>query len=287
MTVQLKKGLLFACLLLAMAGGCKKKEDGSGGGGDTFAGGAPVSGANVGTGLPQGQPTINVQPQGTPTVVGSLTPVGTPTGATGVPVGSLDLTNKHVIFVTSERWDGNLGGIAGGDTKCQTAADNSKLGGTWKAVLSDKDFEANSRLLIRYPIKNIKMEDVAANRNALWDADNTPLLGAVKYNEFGMEPTKGPDADDKVAFTNAADQAVSLNFVWTGTEEDGDDDYVFAGSDLECAKWLSNAATDKGGMGRFDVTGEDWVDQDRNSGDNAAGSAFACSRKRHLYCLSQ
>ena len=287
MTVQFKKGLLFACLLLAIAGSCKKKDSGGGGGADAFVGAAPNNGANVGAGLPQGNPTIDVKPLGTPTAVGSVTPVGTPTGTAAGAVGPLDLTNKHVIFVTSERWDGNLGGIAGGDTKCQTAADNSKLGGTWKAILSDKDFSANSRLTIKYPIKNIKMEDVAANRNALWSADHTPLLSAIKYNEFGMEPTKGPDADDKVAFTNAADQAVSLNFVWTGTEQGGDDDYVFLGSDLECAKWLSNAPNDKGSMGRFDVPTQDWIDQDKNSGDNATGSAFACSRKRHLYCINQ
>jgi hypothetical protein len=40
------------------------------------------------------------------------------------------------IFVTSSRYTGNFGGVTGADSKCQTAANDSSLGGTWKAILS-------------------------------------------------------------------------------------------------------------------------------------------------------
>src|SRR5690606_18750316 len=42
------------------------------------------------------------------------------------------------VFVTNQTFQGNLGGVAGGDELCQTAADSSELtrGGTYKAWLS-------------------------------------------------------------------------------------------------------------------------------------------------------
>lgn len=52
----------------------------------------------------------------------------------------------HRIFISSSSYNGNLGGLSGADTKCQAAADTAKIGGTWKAWLSDGSVSASSRL---------------------------------------------------------------------------------------------------------------------------------------------
>ena len=51
-----------------------------------------------------------------------------------VTIGKKPPLNKRA-FQTSSTYDGNLGGVAGADQKCQDAADAVPLGGTWKAWL--------------------------------------------------------------------------------------------------------------------------------------------------------
>ena len=48
------------------------------------------------------------------------------------------------VFVTSTSYNGNLGGASGADSKCQTAANNGNLGGTWKAFVLTGATDRNS-----------------------------------------------------------------------------------------------------------------------------------------------
>jgi hypothetical protein len=50
------------------------------------------------------------------------------------------------IFVTSETYDGDLGGIAGADAICQGHADAASLGGTWRALLQTPTEDWHERL---------------------------------------------------------------------------------------------------------------------------------------------
>jgi len=51
-----------------------------------------------------------------------------------------DLPNLRRVFITEERFSGNLEGLEGADQKCQKAADEQGLGGKWQAFLgSDKE----------------------------------------------------------------------------------------------------------------------------------------------------
>lgn len=50
------------------------------------------------------------------------------------------------VFVTSTVYNGNLGGLAGADAKCQERANAAGLGGAWKAWISDSNISASSRL---------------------------------------------------------------------------------------------------------------------------------------------
>jgi hypothetical protein len=50
----------------------------------------------------------------------------------------LELSKSKIVFVTSAKYTGNLGGVAGADVKCQQLAEAAGLPGTYKAWLSDK-----------------------------------------------------------------------------------------------------------------------------------------------------
>jgi len=50
------------------------------------------------------------------------------------------------VFVTSEYYDGNLGGLSGADIKCQSLANAAGLDGKWVAWLSDSSISAKDRI---------------------------------------------------------------------------------------------------------------------------------------------
>ena len=52
-----------------------------------------------------------------------------------------------IIFLSSQSYTGNLGGLAGADAKCQQLADNAGLSGTYKAWLSVYGFDPITRII--------------------------------------------------------------------------------------------------------------------------------------------
>lgn len=72
------------------------------------------------------------------------------------------------VFFTRDRWQGNLGGLAWADAKCQAAATARSLGGTWKAVLSSSATDAINRLSSAQTIFNLKWEIVVYNPLGKW-----------------------------------------------------------------------------------------------------------------------
>lgn len=59
---------------------------------------------------------------------------------------SVQVTANNYVFVTSSTFDGNLGGVAGADMKCATAATQAGLPGTYKAWLATSGAGAATRL---------------------------------------------------------------------------------------------------------------------------------------------
>jgi len=96
---------------------------------DTSLGSAGDDGATAETG--SGNGTVD---SGT----GSDSSAGTGTDAS--------VTGQKTIFVTSAVYSGNLGGLAGADSDCQTLAAAANLTGTYKAWLSDGTATAAARL---------------------------------------------------------------------------------------------------------------------------------------------
>ncbi len=168
--------------------------------------------------------------------------------ASGTTVSVTTPAYDHRIFVTSTTNSGNLGGLSGADTICQTRAVAGGFSGTWKAILSDTTFNASSRIVITGPVYNTNNTLVATGKTDFWDG---ALSVAVGYNEFGV--------------------AASAN-TWSGSTSSGAKDQPNS-----CSNWTSNSASNYAAYGQTGVATSNWI---------AAGSSALCSNNYRLYCIN-
>lgn len=156
-------------------------------------------------------------------------------------------TQKRV-FVTSTTMNGNLGGLAGADAKCQTAANAAGLGGTFIAYVSVENvIDARDRLtgtgpwhLVTGPLAVTKAQ-----------VTNAPISHAIDRDESGALVTGGQ--------------------VWTATGSAGrflDDD---------CAGWTVGSVARHAAVGNPQATSNLWV----------AANPDDCNIANRLYCFEQ
>lgn len=179
--------------------------------------------------------SITVDPA--PTATPASTPTPTPTPA----------VSKRV-FLYTPAITGNLGGLAGADSKCQTAA--AGLGGTWKAWISDGTTSAASRLTqSTLPYKLLTGTTIANNWTDLVDGT---ILSPINIDQNGGTVTSG--------------------FAWTNTTNAG----AVAGTS-HCTSWTSGAGNKSGVYGNSSATGSTWTNN----------SLWACNNAAYLYCFEQ
>jgi hypothetical protein len=164
--------------------------------------------------------------------------------------GAIDC--ERVVFVTRGTFmAAAVGGITGGDAKCQAAADTSTVlrikGRTFRAWLSDGSITPTMRFAHGtkpYILGNGVL--VANDWNDL--TDGTLRNNGINRDELGQ----GAD-----------------NYAWTGVQTNG------AAAALNCGGWALNSG---GGM-RGNVGGDEngWTES-----QNAA-----CSMANHLYCFEE
>lgn len=154
----------------------------------------------------------------------------------------------RIVFVSSVPYNGNLGGLAGADAKCQTLATAAGLYGTYKAFLSDGANTAASRLS-RGTAKYVRTDDVVvANDAASFFSDSH--LAAI-------------ERDESAAVLSNAE-------AWTGT--------VGAGTGTGgCANWTSAQAATTASCGISSRSDAGW----------ARVYSQACDRAIRLYCVQQ
>ncbi|MDO8429963.1 MAG: fibronectin type III domain-containing protein, partial [bacterium] len=103
------------------------------------------------------------------------------------------------VFLTSSKFNGNLGGLSGADSQCQTIASGIGLGGSWKAWLSSGSISASSRLThASAPYKLLTGSTVANNWTDLTDAS---LSTAISVDETGKNHPSNELLD---SWTNAS-----------------------------------------------------------------------------------
>lgn len=154
----------------------------------------------------------------------------------------------HTIFVTSGTWTANLGGVSGANAKCQLAATNAGLGGTFQALLSDGSTAANARILLKGPVNLVNGTQVSASRTDFW---NNVYSAAVNLDEYGAAGTGSTG-------------------VWTGSTAAG-------GNGAHCASWTDGSGT--GGSAAIGM---------RNSTSSTLlySNTPLCSGVHHIYCIS-
>ena len=155
---------------------------------------------------------------------------------------------NNVVFVTSGTYGGNLGGLAGADQNCMSAAAAGGLQGTFVAYLSDSKTNAISRLM---------------NARGWVRPDGRPFADTIKDLTAGrvLYP---PHLDERGHDTPPAD------FVMTGTKSDGTVD-----SGKTCADWMTSMSTAGETCGYAHDGWTAW----------GYGLAGECAIQSHLYCF--
>ena len=167
-----------------------------------------------------------------------------------------------VVFVTSKRYNGGLGGLAGANDKCQARADAAGLDGTFKAWLST----SNSSPLSwnhngghsYYLVDGTKIADDWAH---LTNANYEELYHEIDVNEFGETVTN-----------NGNNGRVWSNTNWNGNQPPNAADY-------SCNFWYyggDHHVVD----GRFGSLNE------KNHNWSWAGD-LPCNTLMRLYCIQQ
>ena len=158
-----------------------------------------------------------------------------------------------LVFLTSVTYQGDLGGLAGADAKCQGLARDAGLPGSFRAWLSDATSVPASRFVRSPgPYKLINGVTIAAN----WDdlTDGSPLEASITVTETGGGPGNSLIA-------------------WSATQSDG----TFTFGTEHCANWSTNANGPQGNFGAVD----------RLDGWSTVPTSLVCENRMHLYCFQQ
>jgi hypothetical protein len=152
------------------------------------------------------------------------------------------------VFVTSQTFTGNLGGVSGADNICQSLADNAKLGGRWGVWLSTSSINAKERIVDEAYFLVNSTSRVSEDKSDLTDGS---LISAISLSET---------------------QASIDGLVWTGTLENG------TGSGINCSNWTSSSSAISGQVGNSNESNSSWTSSEVNT-------ANSCNNSYHLYCF--
>lgn len=188
---------------------------------------------------PTPEPTVSPKPTSSPTP--SPTPSVVPT---------------KMVFVTSSTYSGNLGGLSGADSKCQSKANAAGLKGTWKAWLSDDTTSASSRLT-HFNGPYVRKDGLVVATS--WrDLTDGTLQNPIRIDELG---------GDMYNYTTAA---------WTGTSTSGN---IIKPN---CNNWTNNSSS-------YDIQGVyGGISSTKSYWTVSAESTSICSNNNvALYCFEQ
>ena len=154
------------------------------------------------------------------------------------------------VFVTSQTYDGNLGGLIGADSKCQVLAESVNLGSTFKAWLSDSSTSAASRFA--QSSLNYVMLNGTVIANGWTDLTDGTIDNLLNRDE-----------------TNTVRASVT---VWTNTSTGG-----AVKSATSCEDWSNNSSGIQSYYGVTNWADYEWTDSSYNP----------CNQVRRLYCFEQ
>jgi hypothetical protein len=157
------------------------------------------------------------------------------------------LANPVTAFVTSTTYNGNLGGLAGADAKCQARADAAALPDTYLAWI--RTSSDTTRTINRWTGNNFALV--------------TGTQFAINYDVLVNVSVHSPPLNrDEIGNT-----VPNGSSVWTGGGSTGGGNH--------CSDWASSSGAQTGTRGTVAVP--DWE----------TGSAMPCNQPARLYCFKQ
>ncbi|MDQ2652209.1 MAG: DUF1554 domain-containing protein [Chloroflexota bacterium] len=174
----------------------------------------------------------------------------------GICVAACGRGGPCTVFLSSSTVQGNLGGLGGADTRCQSLAAAAGLAGTYRAWLSDATSSPSSRFVRSSgPYRLVNGVTIAESWVDL--TDGSPLQATITVTETG---------GDHGGNTNA----------WSNTGPDGRALLGGPGTG-HCVNWTSNSNGIEGGFGNIS-NAETW---------SSVPVTVPCVNYRHLYCFQQ
>jgi hypothetical protein len=158
------------------------------------------------------------------------------------------------VFVTSDVWNGVMGGESGVDSRCVAAADRAGLGGTWSAWVSVGGKNAIDRIEHDGPYDRLDRMRVVRNK--------AQLVSGVLTNPINVTETGEPFSGETL--------------VWTGTFANG-------AASQNCKDWTTREILDFGALGNLDRTNGTWTD----NGGTGATRNWGCQTSARLYCFER
>lgn len=224
-----------------------------------------------------------VGPQGPKGDIGLMGPQGPSSNVTKYDLCNIYISEgetlpkfcKKQIFVTSQSYSGDLGGLSGADSKCQQLASTAGLKGIFKAWLSDSTTSASSRLThSELPYFGTDGNMIASNWQSLTSTGNIIHLNSgIRIDE------------------NKIDKYISntRTYIWTGSTYQGNTYYEDISSPQKstCRDWTFSGSyyTDAGGIhytygavGRVGYIDDFWTFD---------GWTLPCNSAFSLICIEQ
>ncbi|MFT4038683.1 MAG: DUF1554 domain-containing protein [Thermomicrobiales bacterium] len=167
------------------------------------------------------------------------------------------------VFATSSTFTGNLGGLAGADSKCQAAATAAGLTGTYLAWLSD----AGNTPATRFSNTSQAGPYVLVRNSS--DGSNSPPTVAANFAALTSCSGGGKCLQHAIDRTESG-SATTTVFTWTGTDTDG------TANINTCSGWSADSIVG----GRVGVTAQTdsyWT----------SGFSVFCYAMYALYCFEQ
>lgn len=185
----------------------------------------------------------------------------------GNQAGYQDTKPYFKAFVSSTTYNGNLGGVTGADSKCNTLAQNAGLSGTYTAWISQSSStEPRDRGLSACAAD-------AANSVSWYLVDGTTLV-AINWTDL----TDGTIAN-ALGKSQTGTTICGSYFPWTCTQSTGAEGGTVSSTtcdaDHDCSNWSTSSSSYRGVNGGCNRTGADWT---------AAGRDY-CNELNPLYCF--
>jgi len=162
--------------------------------------------------------------------------------------------NANLLFVSSETYTGDLGGLAGADATCQALADGAKLPSTgrFRAWLSDGENSPLTRF--GPPLEGAFILPNGTQVAASWAGliSNADLNSTINVNELKVQVPKP-------------------HRVWSNTGADGS-----SLEGLDCNGWSVGDDSAKGSYGNLAAQDVEWTDS----------SSLQCNKYYRLYCVA-